>query len=155
MQRIAVPMIGGMVSSTLLTLIVIPAIYAVMKGLALRSPLGSIFPTVLNLGTALEKMGQKIMHACDLKKWRKQLRLNQFKAAHLLSMSRGAVQKWESEHIDIPHTVELVCDELTRRWKQRPEFGPVILAYADGPMWERPANSRRNPDPAVRALLQQ
>ena len=27
MQRIAVPMIGGMVSSTLLTLIVIPAIY--------------------------------------------------------------------------------------------------------------------------------
>jgi copper/silver efflux system protein len=28
MQRIAVPMIGGMVSSTLLTLIVIPAIYA-------------------------------------------------------------------------------------------------------------------------------
>jgi Cu(I)/Ag(I) efflux system membrane protein CusA/SilA len=28
MQRIAVPMIGGMVSSTMLTLIVIPAIYA-------------------------------------------------------------------------------------------------------------------------------
>jgi copper/silver efflux system protein len=38
MQRIAVPMIGGMVSSTLLTLIVIPAIYAVIKGIALRSP---------------------------------------------------------------------------------------------------------------------
>jgi Cu(I)/Ag(I) efflux system membrane protein CusA/SilA len=32
MQRIAVPMIGGMISSTLLTLIVIPAIYAVVKG---------------------------------------------------------------------------------------------------------------------------
>ena len=32
MQRIAVPMIGGMVSSTLLTLIVIPAIYGVVKG---------------------------------------------------------------------------------------------------------------------------
>jgi Cu(I)/Ag(I) efflux system membrane protein CusA/SilA len=38
MQRIAVPMIGGMVSSTLLTLIVIPAIYAVVKGIAIRSP---------------------------------------------------------------------------------------------------------------------
>jgi copper/silver efflux system protein len=38
MQRIAVPMIGGMVSSTLLTLIVIPAIYAVVKGVALRPP---------------------------------------------------------------------------------------------------------------------
>jgi copper/silver efflux system protein len=37
MQRIAVPMIGGMVSSTLLTLIVIPAIYAVVKGMRWRS----------------------------------------------------------------------------------------------------------------------
>jgi Cu(I)/Ag(I) efflux system membrane protein CusA/SilA len=32
MQRIAVPMIGGMVSSTLLTLVVIPAIYGPVKG---------------------------------------------------------------------------------------------------------------------------
>jgi Cu(I)/Ag(I) efflux system membrane protein CusA/SilA len=32
MQRIAVPMIGGMVSSTILTLIVIPALYALVKG---------------------------------------------------------------------------------------------------------------------------
>ena len=38
MQRIAVPMIGGMVSSTLLTLVVIPAIYAVVKGIGLRAP---------------------------------------------------------------------------------------------------------------------
>ena len=38
MQRIAVPMIGGMVSSTVLTLVVIPAIYGLVKGrrLALR-----------------------------------------------------------------------------------------------------------------------
>ena len=35
MQRIAVPMIGGMVSATLLNLIVIPAIYAVVKGFTL------------------------------------------------------------------------------------------------------------------------
>jgi Cu(I)/Ag(I) efflux system membrane protein CusA/SilA len=35
MQRIAVPMIGGMISSTLLTLIVIPAIYALVKGFGL------------------------------------------------------------------------------------------------------------------------
>ena len=32
MQRIAVPMIGGMLSSTLLTLIVIPALYSLVKG---------------------------------------------------------------------------------------------------------------------------
>jgi Cu(I)/Ag(I) efflux system membrane protein CusA/SilA len=32
MQRIAVPMIGGMMSSTVLTLVVIPAVYALIKG---------------------------------------------------------------------------------------------------------------------------
>ncbi|MEW6449100.1 MAG: CusA/CzcA family heavy metal efflux RND transporter [Pseudomonadota bacterium] len=36
MQRIAVPMIGGMVSSTVLTLIVIPAIFGLTKGRYLR-----------------------------------------------------------------------------------------------------------------------
>jgi Cu(I)/Ag(I) efflux system membrane protein CusA/SilA len=36
MQRIAVPMIGGMVSSTLLTLIVIPAVYGLIKGWGLE-----------------------------------------------------------------------------------------------------------------------
>ena len=35
MQRIAVPMVGGMISSAILTLIVIPAIYAVVKGFGL------------------------------------------------------------------------------------------------------------------------
>ena len=49
MQRIAVPMIGGMVSSTLLTLIVIPAIYAVVKGVATRAPrLAPYVPAILN-----------------------------------------------------------------------------------------------------------
>jgi len=32
MQRIAVPMIGGMASSTILTLVVIPAVYGLVKG---------------------------------------------------------------------------------------------------------------------------
>jgi Cu(I)/Ag(I) efflux system membrane protein CusA/SilA len=36
MQRIAVPMIGGMISSTLLTLIVIPAIFGLVRGYRLR-----------------------------------------------------------------------------------------------------------------------
>jgi Cu(I)/Ag(I) efflux system membrane protein CusA/SilA len=36
MQRIAVPMIGGMVSSTALTLIVIPAVYGLIKGWGLE-----------------------------------------------------------------------------------------------------------------------
>jgi copper/silver efflux system protein len=44
MQRIAVPMIGGMVSSTVLTLIVIPAIYALVKGARLQKSSVSAAP---------------------------------------------------------------------------------------------------------------
>jgi copper/silver efflux system protein len=48
MQGIAVPMIGGMVSSSVLTLIVIPAIYALVKGLGLPKaamhPAAGAFP---------------------------------------------------------------------------------------------------------------
>jgi len=36
MRRIAAPMVGGMISSTILTLIVIPAIYGLVKEFALR-----------------------------------------------------------------------------------------------------------------------
>ena len=36
MKRIAAPMVGGMVSSTILTLVVIPAIYALVKGRSLQ-----------------------------------------------------------------------------------------------------------------------
>src|SRR6266508_4610924 len=50
MQRIAVPMIGGMVSSTLLTLIVIPAIYAVVKGFAILVPASPRSAEVSNEG---------------------------------------------------------------------------------------------------------
>ena len=41
MQRIAVPMIGGMASSTVLTLVVIPAIYSLVKGVALKRTLAA------------------------------------------------------------------------------------------------------------------
>ena len=37
MSRFAVPMIGGMVSSTLLTLVVVPAVYALVKGGEMKS----------------------------------------------------------------------------------------------------------------------
>ncbi len=36
MRRIAAPMVGGMISSTILTLVVIPAIYALVKQYAIR-----------------------------------------------------------------------------------------------------------------------
>jgi Cu(I)/Ag(I) efflux system membrane protein CusA/SilA len=48
MQRIAVPMIGGMVSSTILTLVVIPAIYALVKQTTL--PRASVQESPMILG---------------------------------------------------------------------------------------------------------
>ena len=46
MQRIAVPMIGGMVSSTLLTLIVIPAIFGLIEGVRLPKAIELAEPAV-------------------------------------------------------------------------------------------------------------
>lgn len=51
MQRIAVPMIGGMISSTLLTLIVIPAIFGLVKGFRLP-PIGKPQPRTKPKATA-------------------------------------------------------------------------------------------------------
>ena len=47
MRRIAAPMVGGMVSSTLLTLIVIPAIYALVKEWSLRQKKGGRMEVVV------------------------------------------------------------------------------------------------------------
>lgn len=60
--------------------------------------------------------------------------INQVLAGEILGMSRGAVQHWESDIRPVPHAVELACQELLRRWKLRPEYGPVTLLYADGPI---------------------
>jgi Cu(I)/Ag(I) efflux system membrane protein CusA/SilA len=50
MQRIAVPMIGGMISSTVLTLVVIPAVYASIKGWGLSLSPVSVSGQVTNNG---------------------------------------------------------------------------------------------------------
>ncbi len=54
MQRIAVPMIGGMVSSTILTLVVIPAIFAIVKGIGLPRTAQEIYDAeILDSSTAV------------------------------------------------------------------------------------------------------
>jgi Cu(I)/Ag(I) efflux system membrane protein CusA/SilA len=45
MKRIAAPMIGGMVSSTILTLLVIPALYAIWRGWSLSRGAPPLFPS--------------------------------------------------------------------------------------------------------------
>src|SRR5882757_3498695 len=76
----------------------------------------------------------KFMDQWDFKKWRKRLGINQVEAGEVLGLSRAAVQYWESDIRPVPRAVELACSELLRRWKQRPEFGPVTLLYADSPL---------------------
>ena len=74
------------------------------------------------------------MDSWDLKKWRKKLGLNQFQAAEKLGINRGGFQNWEREVRPISKAIELACQEITRLWQQRPDFGPVILVCADGPI---------------------
>jgi Cu(I)/Ag(I) efflux system membrane protein CusA/SilA len=58
MQRIAVPMIGGMISATILTLVVIPAVYALIKGFGL--------PRAPNAAVPVERDSQKQATTGDL-----------------------------------------------------------------------------------------
>jgi DNA-binding XRE family transcriptional regulator len=76
------------------------------------------------------------MDAWDLKKWRKKLGYNQFEAARQLGVGRASIQNWEQELWPIPRVTELACHEILRRWKQRPDFGPVLVIYADGLIWQ-------------------
>jgi transcriptional regulator with XRE-family HTH domain len=78
------------------------------------------------------------MDMWDLKKWRRKLRYSQFEAAEKLGVSRGAIQHWECERTPIPKAIDLACEEIARRWSQRAEFGPVVLAYTEESMWPEP-----------------
>jgi len=73
----------------------------------------------------------------DLKKWRKKHGFNQFEAAKKLGINRGGFQNWEREVRPISKAVELACQEITRLCQQRPDFGPVILVCADGPILQQ------------------
>src|SRR6266851_3818308 len=73
------------------------------------------------------------MDLWDFKKWRRKLRYSQAEAGKRLGLSRGAVQIWEGEFRPVPVAVELACQELVRQSRQRSEFGPVTLLYADDP----------------------
>src|SRR5262249_12293997 len=101
------------------------------------------------------------MDSWDLKKWRKRLGYNQYQAAEQLGVGRTSIQDWESELRPIPYPIELACVELARRWKQRPEFGPVLLVYADGLVRQDPVDANRSsllhcePHPTNEAAIRQ
>ena len=74
------------------------------------------------------------MNGLELKKWRQLLGYTQEQAAKEFGVTRPTIQNWEYEITSVPLTVELASRQLLRRWKQRPEFGPVTLAYASAPL---------------------
>lgn len=76
------------------------------------------------------------MSTWNFKEWRKKLGYTQSEASEQLGLSRATVQYWEAELRPVPLGVELACRQLLRRWKQRAEFGPVTLLYADHPIWQ-------------------
>lgn len=80
------------------------------------------------------------MNGIELKKWRKLLGYTQEQAANQFGVTRPTIQNWEYEITSVPVAVDLASQQLLRRWKQRPGFGPVALVYASAPLWP-PQNS--------------
>ncbi|MFZ2156319.1 MAG: helix-turn-helix transcriptional regulator [Bradyrhizobium sp.] len=75
------------------------------------------------------------MNGLELKKWRKLLGYTQEQAANEFGVTRPTIQNWEYEITPVPVAVDLASRQLVRRWKQRPEFGPITLVYASVPLW--------------------
>lgn len=76
-------------------------------------------------------MGAAAMDRWGFLRWRRTLGYTQEEAGAKLGVTRGTIQHWERGATRVPLAIELACLELTRRWKQRPGFGPVNLVYAD------------------------
>lgn len=78
------------------------------------------------------------MNGLELKKWRRLLGHTQEQAANEFGVTRPTIQNWEYEITPVPVSVGLASRQLARRWKQRPEFGPITLVYASAPLWRTP-----------------
>jgi DNA-binding XRE family transcriptional regulator len=74
------------------------------------------------------------MNGFELKKWRKLLGYTQQQAASEFGVTRPTIQNWEYEITPVPVVVDLASKQLLRRWKQRPEYGPVTFVYASAPL---------------------
>jgi len=85
------------------------------------------------------------VNGLELKKWRKLLGYTQEQAANEFGVTRPTIQNWEYEITRVPVVVDLASRQLLRRWKQRPEFGPVTLVYASAPLWPAPNGADQLP----------
>ena len=83
------------------------------------------------------------MNAKDFREWRNALGYTQLEAAAKLGFTRVTVQNWERGRTRLPKFIELACLELTRQWKQCPEFGTVALVHSEKPFWPNPDDNTR------------
>ena len=77
------------------------------------------------------RLGAHKMDQWEFLKWRRTLHLTQVEAGERLGVHRATIKNWERGCTPIPKIIELACPELTRRWRQRSEFGPVLLIYLE------------------------
>lgn len=82
------------------------------------------------------------MDKWDFLRWGRTLAYTQEEAAEKLGVTRSTINNWERGATRIPKAIDLACHELTRRWKQRADFGPVNLVYSDGRMSSRVSRLR-------------
>jgi len=82
--------------------------------------------------------------AAEFREWRQRNGLTQAEAGEKFGVKRGAIQNWETEVNAIPAAVEMSCQILEDRLRQRrPDLGPVTLVYTDNPMFIDPYGPRR------------
>lgn len=104
------------------------------------------------------------MDGRELKKWRKKLGYTQSGAAEAFGVNRATFQNWERGPRAVSRLVELGCLELTRCWKRRLDFGPVVLIYVGDWMVQQPygpdclgllqRERHRNTEAALRRMVQ-
>ncbi len=84
------------------------------------------------------------MTAAEFRAWRQRNSLTQTGAGEKFGVARGTIQNWENEVNAIPPAVEMSCQILEDRFRQRrPDLGPVTLVYTDNPMFIDPYGPRR------------
>lgn len=80
----------------------------------------------------------------EFREWRERFELTQGDVAKRLGVSRNTIQNWERGTSSLPATLDDLCAVWTERLeKERPELGPVILCYSDGPMFVNPYGPRQ------------
>jgi DNA-binding XRE family transcriptional regulator len=84
------------------------------------------------------------VNSAEFRKWREGFGLTQYELSRRMNVSRSTIQNWESDATALPNMIDDICALWTDRFrKERADFGPVTLCYADGPMWVSAYGSNR------------